>query len=167
MLGDNTWLAPSADVIGDVETGSDCSIWYNVTVRGDVMPIKIGSETNIQDGSTLHGTLNKAALTIGDRVTVGHNCILHGCKIGNEVLVGMGSIIMDNAEIPDRCVVGAGSLVTENAKFESGMLILGRPAKAIRPLKPEEAAFLKQSADNYKDYTKWYNQGQDDERKDK
>lgn len=162
VLGDNTWLAPSADVIGDVQTGADCSIWFNVTIRGDVMPIRIGSETNIQDGCTLHGTFKKCGVTIGDRVTVGHNVVLHGCTIGNEVLVGMGSVVMDQASIPDGCIVGAGSLVTENSSFETGMLILGRPAKAVRPVKPNEAAFLKQSADNYKEYTTWYKEGQED-----
>lgn len=155
-IGAGTFVAPSADLIGDCRIGANCSIWFNVTVRGDVMPIEIGDETNIQDGSTIHGTINKAAAKIGRRVTVGHNVILHGCTIGDACLIGMGSIVMDNAVIPNNCVVGAGSLVTENASFPEGHLILGRPAKAVRPLKPEERAFLEKSADNYMNYKTWY-----------
>lgn len=155
-LGGGCWLAPSADLVGDVEAGANSTFWYNVTVRGDVMPIRIGKDSNIQDGSTLHGTWNKCGVTIGDRVTVGHNVILHGCTIGDECLIGMGSIVMDLAEIPEGCVVGAGSLVTEGSKFKPGMLILGRPAKSIRPLKDNEKKFLKESARNYMEYSSWY-----------
>lgn len=155
-LQNGCWLAPSAEIIGDVEAGEGSTFWFNVTVRGDVMPIRIGSQTNIQDGSTLHGTYGKCGVTIGDRVTVGHNVILHGCTIGDECLIGMGSVVMDLAEIPSGCVVGAGSLVTEGSKFEPGTLILGRPAKSIRPLKENEKQFLKQSANNYIEYSSWY-----------
>jgi carbonic anhydrase/acetyltransferase-like protein (isoleucine patch superfamily) len=150
------WLAPSADIVGDVEAGTDCSVWFNVTIRGDVMPIRIGNQTNIQDGSTLHGTYGKCGVTIGDRVTIGHNVILHGCTIESLCLIGMGAVVMDLAHIPERSIVGAGSLVTEGSKFPSGHLILGRPAKAVRPLKPEELKFLDQSANNYLEYKSWY-----------
>ncbi len=156
QIGDGSFVAPSAEIIGDVRTGKNCSIWFNTTLRGDVMPITIGDETNIQDNSVLHGTFNKAKAMIGSRVTVGHTVILHGCQIGDLCLIGMGSILMDDVLIPDRSIVGAGSLVTEGSKFESGWLILGRPAKAIRKLKPEELKFLDQSADNYLNYMKWY-----------
>ncbi len=159
QIPNSCFIAPSADLIGDVVVGEKCSIWFNTTLRGDVMPIRIGNETNIQDGSTLHGTYNKCGATLGSRVTVGHNVILHGCTIGDLCLIGMGSIIMDLANIPSRSVVGAGSLVTEGFDFkEEGWLILGRPAKAIRPLKPEELKFLDQSADNYLHYMTWYEQ---------
>jgi carbonic anhydrase/acetyltransferase-like protein (isoleucine patch superfamily) len=156
-IGENCFVAPSAELIGDVTVGRNCSIWYNCTLRGDVMPIVIGDETNIQDGCVLHGTYKKCGAVLGNKVTVGHSVILHGCKIGDLVLIGMGSIIMDQAEIPSRSIVGAGSLVTENAKFPEGHLILGRPAKAVRPLTPEELAFLPKSAQNYLDYKAWYN----------
>lgn len=159
QIGEGTFVAQSADVIGDCRIGKNCSIWFRTVIRGDVMPITIGDETNIQDGTTIHGTINKAAAKIGRRVTVGHNCILHGCEIGDLCLIGMGAVIMDNAKVPTRSVVGAGSLVTENSVFEPGMLILGRPAKAVRPLKPEELAFLEQSANNYLLYKTWYQQG--------
>lgn len=155
-LGTGSWIAPSSEIVGDVVAGRDCSFWYNVTVRGDVMPIRIGYETNIQDGSTLHGTYGKCGVTIGNRVTVGHNVVLHGCTIGDLCLIGMGSVIMDLAEIPSNSIVGAGSLVVEGSKFEPGHLIMGRPAKAVRPLRPEELAFLPQSAKNYLEYKSWY-----------
>lgn len=155
-IGEGSFVAPSADLIGNITSGKNCSFWFNTTVRGDVMPITIGDETNIQDNSVIHGTFNKAAAKIGSRVTIGHTVILHGCEVGDLCLVGMGSVLMDNSLVPDKCVVGAGSLVTEGSKFESGWLILGRPAKAIRPLKPEELKFLDQSADNYLNYMKWY-----------
>lgn len=155
-FGAGTFVAPSADVIGDVVTGKLCSIWYNVTMRGDVFPIVIGDETNIQDNSVLHGTHKKCGAVLGSRVTIGHSVILHGCKIGDLCLIGMGSTVMDQAEIPDNCIVGAGSLVTENARFEAGYLIMGRPAKAIRPLNEKELAFLPQSAKNYMMYMNWY-----------
>ncbi len=155
-LGKDCFIAPNAMVIGDVIMGDRCSIWFNVTLRGDVMPLRVGHEVNIQDGCVLHGTQNKVGVTIGDRTTIGHNVTLHGCTIGRECLIGMGSLLMDEASIGDKSVVGAGSLVTEGSKFPGGVLILGRPAKVIRELKPEEIAFLSQSADNYLKYKTWY-----------
>lgn len=156
QIGEGSFVAPSADLIGDVQIGKGCSVWFNTTLRGDVMPIVIGDETNIQDNTVIHGTYKKCGAVIGRRVTVGHSVILHGCTIGDFVLVGMGSVIMDQAEIPKRSIVGAGSLVTEGSRFPEGHLILGRPAKAIRPLKEDELAFLNQSADNYIEYMGWY-----------
>jgi gamma-carbonic anhydrase len=156
QIGNGTFVAPSADVIGDCRIGKNCSIWFNTTLRGDVMPITIGDETNIQDGSTVHGTFNQAAAVIGRRVTVGHNVILHGCSVGDLCLIGMGSILMDHSKVAARSIVGAGSLVTEGSEFPEGYLIFGRPAKAVRPLKPEELAFLDKSADHYLLYKTWY-----------
>jgi carbonic anhydrase/acetyltransferase-like protein (isoleucine patch superfamily) len=155
-FGAGTFVAKSADIIGDVTTGKNCSIWYNCSLRGDVMPIVIGEDSNIQDNSVLHGTFKKCGAVVGSKVTVGHSVILHGCRIGDLVLVGMGSVIMDLAEVPDNCIIGAGSLVTENSKFSAGQLIMGRPAKAIRPLNEKELAFLPQSAKNYMMYMEWY-----------
>jgi carbonic anhydrase/acetyltransferase-like protein (isoleucine patch superfamily) len=155
-IADGVFLTPSSHIIGDVEIGPESSIWFNTVLRGDVMPIRVGRRTNIQDGSVVHGTFRKAAATLGDEVSVGHSVILHGCTIGNRVLVGMGSIVMDGVIVEDNCFVGAGSLLTEGKRFPSGHMILGRPAKAIRPLEPAELAFLAQSAQNYLDYQKWY-----------
>jgi carbonic anhydrase/acetyltransferase-like protein (isoleucine patch superfamily) len=155
-IGSDVFLADGAKIIGDVKIGDRSSVWFNTTLRGDVMPISIGSETNIQDGSTLHGTFGKYACEVGDRVTIGHNVVLHGCKIGTRCLVGMGSIVMDGAEIGEFSVVGAGSLVTEGKKFPPRSLIVGRPAVLKRPLNEEELKFLEQSADNYLLYKTWY-----------
>jgi carbonic anhydrase/acetyltransferase-like protein (isoleucine patch superfamily) len=155
-IGQGCFIAPSANIIGDTRIGKNCSIWFNTVLRGDVMPIVIGDETNIQDGSTIHGTFNQAAASVGRRVTVGHNVILHGCRVDDLCLIGMGSIIMDHAHIPEKSIVAAGSLVVEGSKFESGYLILGRPAKTVRKLKAEELAFLNRSADNYLLYKTWY-----------
>jgi carbonic anhydrase/acetyltransferase-like protein (isoleucine patch superfamily) len=120
------------------------------------MPIVIGDDTNIQDNSVIHGTHRKCGAVIGNKVTVGHSVILHGCKVDDLCLIGMGSAVMDEAHIPTHTIVGAGSLVTEGARFPEGHLILGRPAKAIRPLKKEELEFLEQSAKNYQLYMSWY-----------
>lgn len=157
MIAKDVFIATGAKIISDVTIGENSSIWYNTTLRGDVMPITIGKETNIQDGSTLHGTFGKYACVVGDRVTVGHNVVLHGCKIGSSTLIGMGSIVMDGAEVADHCVVGAGSLVTEGKKFEPYSLIVGRPAVFKRRLNEDEIKFLEQSADNYILYKSWYN----------
>lgn len=159
QIGENVFIAESADVLGDVRLGRGVSIWFQAVLRGDVMPIEVGDETNIQDGSVIHGTFKKAAAKIGKRVTVGHGVILHGCEVGDLCLIGMGARILDNAVIPARCIVGAGALVTENARFEEGSLILGSPAKIKRKLTEEELAFLDQSADNYLLYKAWYEKG--------
>jgi len=146
---ETAFVAPSADVIGEVEIGSHSSVWFQCVIRGDVNWIKIGSRTNIQDHSMLHVTRRKSPLTIGDEVTVGHRATLHGCTIGNRVLVGMGAIILDDAVIGDDCIVGAGALVTKGTKVPPGSLVMGAPAKVARPLKPEELKFLPESAANY------------------
>jgi gamma-carbonic anhydrase len=156
ILSDSVFLANNAQIIGDVEIGDESSIWYNVVLRGDVMPISIGRETNIQDGSVVHGTYKKCGTKIYDRVTVGHLAILHGCELGEESFIGMGAVVMDQCEVAPRTMIGAGALLTEKTKTQEGWLYLGRPAKAIRPLTPEELAFLPQSAKNYQMYKSWY-----------
>jgi len=155
-IGKDVFIADGAKIIGDVRIAEGASVWFNSTLRGDVMPITIGKETNIQDGSVLHGTYGQHACEVGERVTIGHNVILHGCKIGNTCLIGMGSVVMDGAVIGDRSVVGAGSLVTEGKSFPPGSLIVGRPAVLKRPLNEAELKFLEQSADNYLLYKTWY-----------
>ena len=148
-IHETAFVAPSADIIGEVEIGASSSVWFQTVVRGDVHSIKIGSRTNIQDLSVLHVTRKKFPLTIGDEVTVGHRALIHGCTIGNRVLVGMGAIIMDGAVIADNSVVAAGALITQGKVFPSGVLIKGSPAVASRQLTEEELEFLKISADNY------------------
>jgi carbonic anhydrase/acetyltransferase-like protein (isoleucine patch superfamily) len=156
-IHETAFVAPSADLVGDVEIGEHSSVWFQVVVRGDVNSIRIGNRTNIQDHSMLHVTRPKqtdesgkgSALKIGDDVTVGHRVTLHGCTIGSRVLVGMGAIIMDDAVIGDDCIVGAGALVTKGTQVPNGSLVMGVPAKVTRPLKPEELAFMPKSAANY------------------
>ena len=131
---DGAFLAETATVVGDVVVGEGSSIWYGAVLRGDVMPIRIGARSNIQDLTTVHGTTDLAATTVGDEVTVGHRVVLHGCSVGDRVLVGMGSVVLDLAEVGSDVILGAGSLVPPRAKLESGWLYLGSPAKKIRPL---------------------------------
>ncbi len=148
-IHETAFVAPSADVVGDVKIGAASSIWFQVVIRGDVNSVQIGSRTNVKDHSMLHVTRKTASLKIGDEVTIGHRALLHGCTIGNRVLIGMGAIIMDGAVVGDECVVGAGSLITQGKKFPPRGLIMGSPAVRVRDLKPEEIALLKVSADNY------------------
>jgi carbonic anhydrase/acetyltransferase-like protein (isoleucine patch superfamily) len=148
-IHETAWIAPSADVIGEVEIGECSSIWFQVVIRGDVNWIKIGSRTNIQDASMLHVTRRTSPLTIGDEVTVGHRVMLHGCKVGNRCLIGMSATIMDDAEIGDECIIGAGSLVTKGVKIPPRSLIVGSPAKVLRELTKAELDFLSKSAQNY------------------
>lgn len=154
-LGERVYLHPSCQVIGDVTLGDDSAVWCNSVLRGDVNRIVIGRGTNVQDltmGHVSHRTPEKpegSPLIIGNYVTVGHSVVVHGCRIGNECLIGMGSIILDDAVIPDRVMIGAGSLVTQGKVLESGMLYMGRPAKAMRALTPEEIAYLRYSAEHY------------------
>ena len=155
MLGARVYTHASCQIIGDVTIGDDSSIWCNAVLRGDVNRIVIGKGTSVQDltmGHVSHRTSDKpdgSPLLIGDYVTVGHSAILHGCTIGNECLIGMGAIILDDAVIPDHVMVGAGSLVPPGKVLESGMLYVGRPAKAVRALTPEEIAHLRYSAEHY------------------
>lgn len=154
-VGERVMIDPSSVVIGDVSLANDVSVWPLVAIRGDVNTIHIGARTNIQDGSVLHVTHrsshNKSGnpLLIGEDVTVGHKVMLHGCTIGNRVLVGMGSIILDRAMIEDDVMIGAGSLVTPGKRLESGYLYLGSPARKVRPLTVEEMDGLLYSASNY------------------
>ena len=145
----SVFVAPSADIIGKVKIGAESSIWFQTVIRGDVHHIEIGERTNVQDHSCLHVTRAKAPLKIGNDVTIGHRVMIHGCTVGNRILLGMGSILLDHCEIPDDCMVGAGRLVTIGKKFPPKSLIMGSPAKFIRELRPEELAFLKESALNY------------------
>jgi carbonic anhydrase/acetyltransferase-like protein (isoleucine patch superfamily) len=147
-LGEGAWAAPSADLIGDVRLGDRASVWFGAVIRADNTPIVIGAASNIQDGAVGHSDPG-APLTIGEQVTVGHQAILHGCTIGDGALIGMGARVLNGAVIGDHCLVGAGALVTEGKMFEPGMLIVGSPARAIRPLSEAEIAALGLSAEHY------------------
>ena len=154
-LGKNVYVDGSARIVGDVVLEDDASIWPLVAARGDVNKIRIGARSNIQDGSVLHVTRkseknpNGFPLIIGEDVTVGHKCMLHGCQLGNRILVGMGAIVMDGVVVEDDVFIGAGTLVPPNKRLESGFLYVGNPMQKKRPLNDAEMAFLKQSAVNY------------------
>ena len=155
-IDDTAWIDASALVIGDVEVGAEVSIWCNTVIRADVNRIRIGAGSNVQDLCMLHvSTPNPptkpdgAQLSIGERVSIGHQCILHGCTLHDEVLIGMGSIVMDHAEVQRHVIVGAGSLVPEGKVLESGHLYIGRPAKLMRALTPREIEYFPQLAAHY------------------
>jgi carbonic anhydrase/acetyltransferase-like protein (isoleucine patch superfamily) len=159
-LGEDCFLAETAVVIGDVVMGTGCSVWYNAVVRGDVHAIRIGDRVNVQDGAVLHCTYERAALTIGNDVSIGHNAIVHGCTIRDKVLVGMGSIVMDHAEIGEGSVIAAGAVVTQNTKVEPGSLMAGVPAKRIGPVSAELSANeIERIARNYRMYAGWFKEG--------
>jgi len=143
------FVEDSAQVVGDIEVGEDSSIWFNCVLRGDVNPIRIGRRTNVQDLTLIHVTSGRFPTVVGDDVTVGHHVILHGCTVGNRVLVGMGATVMDGAEVGDDCIIGAGALLTPGTKVPPGSLVVGSPGRVKRPLTQEERDFLLKSAQNY------------------
>jgi carbonic anhydrase/acetyltransferase-like protein (isoleucine patch superfamily) len=155
-LDGTVFVAESADVIGDVELGSLASVWFNVTVRGDVHRIRIGARSNIQDNSVVHVTHGTAPTTIGEDVTVGHGAIVHGCTIRDRVLIGMGAIVLDHADIGSDSIVGAGALVTSRTVVPPRSMVLGSPARVVRALTDEEVATVKAFADNYVRYSRIY-----------
>ena len=148
QLGENAWVAPSADLIADVRLGSRVSVWFGAVVRADNTPIIIGDDSNIQDGAMCHSDAD-FPLTIGARVTVGHHAILHGCTIADDCLIGMGARILNGAVIQPECIVGAGALITEGKHFERGSLIVGAPGRVSRQLTVEEREMLRASAAHY------------------
>ncbi len=156
VLGEDCFVAETAVVIGDVEVGARSSVWYGVVLRGDVHHIRIGEEVSVQDNTVVHVTSGQHPTIVGDRVTIGHSVVLHGCTVGDECLIGMGAIIMDRALIGKNCVVGAGALVTPGTEIPEGHLALGSPAKVSRPLTDEELRWVKTSAKHYVDLAKRY-----------
>lgn len=149
LIHETCFIAENSTIIGAVTLEEYSSIWFGTVVRGDVNNIYIGKGTNIQDNCTLHVNHDSNPIKLGEYVTVGHNAILHGCKIGNKVLIGMGAIIMDNVEIGDNTIIGAGSLVSPGKKIPSGVLCVGSPAKIVRELKADEIEDLMLSAEHY------------------
>ena len=158
QMADSAWVADSAQVIGDVTLAEDVSIWFGSVLRGDTSNLRIGAGTNIQDGSVLHADPGKP-LVVGERVTVGHQVMLHGCTIGDESLIGIGAVVLNGAKIGRNCLVGAGALVTEGKEFPDGSMIIGSPAKAVRELSPEQIEGLRQSAQHYIDNARRYKSG--------
>ena len=154
----SAWVADSAQVMGDVRLGEDASVWFATVVRGDCESISIGAGSNVQDASVLHADIGQP-LVIGERVTVGHQVMLHGCTIGDESLIGIGAVVLNGARIGRNCLVGAGSLVTEGKEFPDGSMILGSPARVVRQLSPEQIEGLRQSARHYMENARRFKAG--------
>lgn len=156
VWGKDCFIAENCTIVGDVVMGDNCSVWFNAVVRGDVHYIKIGNNTNIQDGAVIHATYLKAPTNIGNNVSIGHNALVHGCTLHDHTLVGMGAIVMDHAVVNEFVIIAAGAVVLENSVCESGYLYAGIPAKKIKPLTDEQRAMLKQLPQNYIMYSGWF-----------
>ena len=154
-IGKNCFIAENAVIIGDVTIGDDCSIWYGVVLRGDVNTIKIGNRVNIQDNASVHTLYQRSVTIIGDDVSVGHNAVVHGAQVGNDVLVGMGAILMDNAEIADGSIIAAGAVVLSYEKLETGVYA-GVPAKKVKEGSEAITAAAHKNAQGYMMYKEWY-----------
>jgi carbonic anhydrase/acetyltransferase-like protein (isoleucine patch superfamily) len=156
-FGKNCFLADNATVVGQVEMGDDCSVWFNAVVRGDVNTIKIGNKVNIQDGAVIHCTYQRAATVIGNNVSIGHNALVHGCTLHDNVLVGMGAIVMDHCVVESNSIIAAGAVVLENTHIESGSIYAGVPAKKVKSVEPEQFQRLIEGiANNYLMYSDWF-----------
>lgn len=157
VIGENCFLAENSTVVGDVEMGAECSVWFNTVLRGDVNSIRIGNRVNIQDGSVLHTLYKKSTIEIGDDVSIGHNVTIHGAKIRDYALIGMGAVVMDDAEVGEGAIVAAGSVVLSRTKIGAGELWAGAPAKFIKPVDPAQSREINQKiAHNYLLYSRWY-----------
>jgi len=155
--GKNCFFAENATLIGEVIMGDDCSVWYQAVVRGDVNTISMGDRVNIQDGAVIHGTFEKSATTIGNDVSIGHNAIVHGCRIHDRVLVGMGSIIMDDSVVGSNSIIAAGSVLPKNTIVPEGSVFAGIPAKKIKEISPElQKGEIERIAANYMRYASWF-----------
>lgn len=157
IFGENCFLAENAAIIGDVEMGNDCSIWYGAVLRGDVHSIRLGNNVNVQDNATIHATYKKSPTNIGNNVSIAHNAVVHGCTIKDNVLIGMGAIVLDDAVIESNSIVAAGSVVTKGTHVESGSVYAGSPAKKIKEISPELLeGEINRIANSYAMYASWY-----------
>src|SRR5688572_6383859 len=157
QFGNNCFIAPNATIVGDVIMGDECSIWFNAVVRGDVNFIKMGNKVNMQDGACIHCTYKKFGTAIGNNVSIGHNAIVHGCTIHDNVLIGMGAIVMDNCTVNSNTIIAAGAVVLENTICEAGSIYAGVPAKKIKAISPELInGEINRIANNYIKYAGWY-----------
>ncbi|MGI4884316.1 MAG: gamma carbonic anhydrase family protein [Janthinobacterium lividum] len=150
------FVADNATVVGDVVMGPGCTVWFTAVVRGDVNSIRIGAGTNIQDGAVLHCTYQGASLTIGARVSIGHRALVHGCTVADDVLIGMGAVVMDHTVVGAGCLIAAGAVVLEHTVCEPGYLYAGVPARRIKPVSEAQRASLRRTAENYQLYASWF-----------
>ncbi|KXX68929.1 gamma carbonic anhydrase family protein [Flammeovirga sp. SJP92] len=158
VIPESCFLADNSTVVGDVIMGEECSVWFSAVVRGDVNKITIGNKCNIQDGAVIHATYQTSATTLGNNVSIGHNALVHGCTIHDNVLVGMGAIVMDDAVVEENVLIAAGAVVLQNARLESGYLYAGIPAKKIKPLDDKLKAVFERTANNYVMYSSWFDE---------
>jgi carbonic anhydrase/acetyltransferase-like protein (isoleucine patch superfamily) len=156
LIPSSCWTAPNATIVGDVQLGENCTIWFNAVIRGDVNEIRIGHETNIQDGVVIHCTFKKAGTYIGNQVSIAHNAVVHGCTIHDRVLIGMGAIVMDGAIIHSNSVIAAGAVVLANTVVESNSIYAGMPAKRVKEIGPEMEEVISRTAKNYPMYATWF-----------
>ncbi len=157
IVGEDCWIAPNATLVGDVKLGESCSVWFNAVIRGDVNSIRIGNQVNIQDGAVLHCTFEKTAVQIGNNVSIGHNALVHGCTIEDNVLIGMGAIVMDNCVVKSGSIIAAGAVLLENTVVEAGDLYAGVPAKKVKNISKELfEGEVKRIATNYTLYSSWF-----------
>lgn len=157
QFGEDCFLAPNATIIGDVITGNECSIWFNAVVRGDVNSIRMGNKVNIQDGAVIHATYEKTKVELGNNVSIGHNALVHGCTVEDNVLIGMGAIVMDNCYIEANCIIAAGAVLLEGTRVESGSIYAGVPAKKVKTLSKELfEGEVQRIANNYVMYSSWF-----------
>lgn len=156
-IPENCYVAENATIVGDVVLGEHCSIWFNAVIRGDVNFIKLGNKVNVQDGAVIHATYKTAPTTIGNNVSIGHNAIVHGCTVHDNVLIGMGSIVMDQCIIESNSIIAAGAVVTKNTKVESGSIYAGIPAKKVKDISKELiSGEINRIAENYLKYSSWF-----------
>lgn len=157
QIGENCWLAENATLVGDLVMGEQCSVWFNAVIRADVNSINIGKRVNIQDGAVLHCTYDKTTVDIGDNVSIGHNALVHGCKIESNVLIGMGSIVMDNCHIESNAIIAAGAVLLEGTRVESWSIYAGVPAKKVKTLSEELfKGEVERISKNYIKYSSWF-----------
>jgi carbonic anhydrase/acetyltransferase-like protein (isoleucine patch superfamily) len=157
QIPEDCYVADNATIVGEVSLGKECSIWFNAVIRGDVHYIKIGNKVNIQDGAVIHATYQKSPTNIGNNVSIGHNALVHGCTIQDNVLIGMGSIIMDDCVIESNSIIAAGAVVTKNTHVASGSIYAGVPAKKVKDISQELiAGEIHRIANNYVNYSSWY-----------
>ena len=156
-ISEDCYIAENATIVGEVSIGTQCSVWFNAVIRGDVHYIKIGNKVNIQDGAVIHATYKKSPTTIGNNVSIGHNAIVHGCTINDNVLIGMGSIVMDDCVIESNSIIAAGAIVTKNTRVESGSIYAGIPAKKIKNISQEMiSGEIDRIANSYINYSSWF-----------
>lgn len=157
QIPDNCYIAENATIVGDVSMGNQCSVWFNAVIRGDVHYIKIGNKVNVQDGAVIHATYKTSPTNIGNNVSIGHNALVHGCTIHDNVLIGMGSIIMDDCVVESNSIIAAGAVVSKNTRVESGSVYAGIPAKKIKDISQELiSGEIDRIANNYVKYSSWY-----------